>query len=189
MSIVISKPYTPAEAERGKFAVIDTSTLSAMGLTGSYGRYAVLTHDMAGANNFGVLGTSGNPVFTNIQMVLSTVEIDVDGVTMHVESVSSILSPVTTVPLLLSHTINSSINIMTCSLSTVIFSPAISLLEIYNNSNTKVYFDFNPATTFAVLTAKGFILDVESYYARERSVSGIVIGSNNDADVRIFGHY
>lgn len=60
--VIMSQAYTPAEAERGKFTVVDPSTLSAMGLTGSYGRYAVLTYNIgSGTTAPGV--SSSNPLF------------------------------------------------------------------------------------------------------------------------------
>lgn len=46
-NILVEQPYTPAEAERGKFTVIDPTTLESMGYptTGSkYGRYAMFTY-------------------------------------------------------------------------------------------------------------------------------------------------
>lgn len=60
--VVMSQAYTPAEAERGKFAVVDPSTLSAMGLTGSYGRYAVLTYNI-GTNSSNPGASANNPLF------------------------------------------------------------------------------------------------------------------------------
>jgi hypothetical protein len=53
--ILMGNAYTPAEAERGKFAVIDPTTLSALGLTGSYGRYAVLTYSIGGDTSSTIL--------------------------------------------------------------------------------------------------------------------------------------
>jgi hypothetical protein len=46
-NILVEQPYTPAEAERGKFTVIDPTTLESLGYptTGSkYGRYAMFTY-------------------------------------------------------------------------------------------------------------------------------------------------
>ena len=60
--IVMSQAYTPAEAERGKFAVVDPSTLNSMGLTGSYGRYAVLTYNI-GTNSTNPGASVNNPLF------------------------------------------------------------------------------------------------------------------------------
>ena len=54
-NVIMNKAYTPAEAERGKFAVVDTASV---GLTGSYGRYAVLTHNIGTVD----VGTSSDPI-------------------------------------------------------------------------------------------------------------------------------
>lgn len=49
--IVLNTPYAPSMAEDGKFVVIDPTTLSTLGLsvTGSIGRFAVLTYSIGGS--------------------------------------------------------------------------------------------------------------------------------------------
>ena len=69
--ILMGQAYTPAEAERGKFAVIDPTTLSALGLTGSYGRYAVLTYSI-GSETVSPILSGGLPNTTIEEMITLT---------------------------------------------------------------------------------------------------------------------
>jgi len=46
-NVILSAGYYDVIAERGKFAKIDDAFLATEGLTGSSGRYAVLTYDIA----------------------------------------------------------------------------------------------------------------------------------------------
>ena len=48
-----NRGYSPAEAERGKFTCLTNADLSSLGMTitGSYGRYAILTYDVGSLSN------------------------------------------------------------------------------------------------------------------------------------------
>lgn len=87
--VLMNQAYTPAEAERGKFAVVDSSTLSAMGLTGSYGRYAVLTYNI-GSSTGSPGASASNPLFV--------VQTGTDAVCVSTLSVSNTLSTITFTP-------------------------------------------------------------------------------------------
>jgi uncharacterized Zn-finger protein len=71
--IVMNRAYTPAEAERGKFAVVNPDLLTSMGLASSYGRYAVLTYNVG--NSTSTPGASStNPVYV-VQTGTNTVSV------------------------------------------------------------------------------------------------------------------
>jgi hypothetical protein len=180
--IIMGQGYTPAEAERGKFAVVNPTTLSAMGLTGSYGRYAVLTYNVAPAAIINLSGTTVN---------VDVCAIDVSNwdaliaETYTGQPLSADVS-VQNWPVLTEGVVVSSISL---NLSTILsFNPAITLIELYNNSQNKIYFTYDTATSFEDLTGKGMILAEDSYYSIEKNISNIVLGSASASDIRIFGH-
>jgi len=63
-----NRKYVPAEAERGKFAVISDSELTTLGIppSASYGRYVMLTY------NIGTAALSGQPVSTSAPNAIET---------------------------------------------------------------------------------------------------------------------
>lgn len=85
--ILIGSAYTPAEAERGKFTVIDDTYLQTLGYPTSgtkYGRYAVLTYNVGGG------ATPSNPVFV--------VQSGTNAITVSTVSFSNSLSTITFSP-------------------------------------------------------------------------------------------
>jgi hypothetical protein len=200
MSIDLNKPYNPGIAEIGRFAEIVAPSVS------SYGHYAVITIDAgslpASAGGLGgPLGTQADPIWTNFTTVVSAVDVSLSGVQMSevISAVNCVVSAqvtnwpdavtaveVTNWPTLLEATTISSINL---NLSAIVnFSPAINLIELYNNSQNKIYFSYDVSTTFEDLTSKGMILAEDSYYSIEKNISNIVLGSASASDIRIFGH-
>ena len=142
--ILIGNAYTPAEAERGKFAVIDPSTLSAMGLTGSYGRYAILTYAVGSNITASLPNTTSETVLT----------------------------------------------LTAASISAINFNPAVSLLEISNNTNDNVFLTYNPAITdFATLSANGLTIAKGAFYSIDRTTTAVTIGSTAGGSIVVFGHY
>lgn len=166
--------YPPVQAENGKFIYLDPTTLTnypstftnSDGLTGipSTGRYAILTYQV-------------NPATIS----LSGASISVSDVT-----ISNILTSINVLPT--ATAIVSSLTLTSNTSANLTFTPKITLLEIYNNSTGKIYFDYNPSVTFSDLTNKGMIIDGESFYSIEKNITNIVIGSISGADVRVFGH-
>ena len=68
--ILIGNAYTPAEAERGKFAVIDPTKLTSLGypVSGTYGRYAILTYSVGTDTSTTVL-SGGLPNTTQEKLI------------------------------------------------------------------------------------------------------------------------
>ena len=218
--INIGQGYTPAEAERGKFAVVNPSTLSAMGYpSAGYGKYAVLTYSMnpnttvvnlsattlsvnvcdVAVSNWDALIAetySGQPLSCDVSVqnwpaAVTAVEVTNWPVSVTAVEVTNWPASVTAVevtnwPVLVEATTVSSVGL---NLSAVLtFNPAITLIELYNNSQNKVYFGYDVSTTFEDLTGKGMILAEDSYYSIEKNISNIVLGSLSGSDVRVFGH-
>lgn len=206
--INIGQGYTPAEAERGKFAVVNPSTLSAMGYpSAGYGKYAVLTYSMnpnttvvnlsattlsvnvcdVGVNNWDALIAetySGQPLSCDVSVQNWPAAVTAVEVTNWPVAVTAV--EVTNWPVLAEATTVSSVVL---NLSSILsFNPAINLIELYNNSQNKVYFGYDVSSTFEDLTGKGMILAEDSYYSIEKNISNIVLGSLSASDVRIFGH-
>jgi hypothetical protein len=153
--VIMNQAYVPAEAEHGKFTVIDSSTLSAMGLTGSYGRYAILTYNIG--SSITTPGASSNN------------------------------------PLSITQVKTNSINVSTVSfnnnITSITFEPPATFIEIYNNSNNKMYISYEPLTTVLDLTARGMPIGAQGYYSIEKNVTNLIAGSDLDiSDARIFGH-
>ena len=151
--IDIAQPYTPAEAERGKFAVIDPTVLTSLGYptTGSrYGRYAVLTYSIGSDTTNAVL-SGGLPNSTTEQLL----------------------------------TLSAS------ALSTVSFSPVVTLMEISNRSAGAIYVTYNgtSATTVLSLTTNGLPIAKGAFYSIERTTAAVTIASVDGGNVVVFGHY
>jgi len=85
-----NKPYNPGMAELGKFVEIIAPSDT------SYGKYAILTFDSGGMTSAGdVLGTSANPMYSNLMTVISNVEVSLSGVQMS-EFISAVNCTVST---------------------------------------------------------------------------------------------
>jgi len=73
-------------------------------------------------------------------------------------------------------------------LSTVTFNPVASFVEIYNNSDNNIYFSYDTAITFPVLTSTGMVINSAVYFTISRPVTSLVVGSVGATDVRILAH-
>ncbi len=155
--VIMGQAYTPAEAERGKFVVVNPSTLSAMGYpSGGYGKYAMLTYNI-GTNTTVPGASSSNPLFVT--------QAGTNTVTVSTVSFNN-------------------------TLSSIVFSPPIVFLEVYNNdASNKLYISYETLSTVSTLTARGLPISAQGYYSIERTISNLVIGSNIPiTDARVFGH-
>lgn len=72
MNIDFNSGFSPAQAERGKFAVLDMSTLSPAYPSAGQGRYAVLTYQVGTVT----ANASGTPVPTNNTIINRSIEMD-----------------------------------------------------------------------------------------------------------------
>jgi hypothetical protein len=148
--VSFDKVFAPAEAERGKFAPINMSTLSPE--YSGRGRYAVLTYQL----NASPINLSG----------------DVE-VTTNIPNTS----------------LYETITVSAESVETKNFSTPVTLVEIYNSSDTNtIYAGFNVSMN---VSAEGLPLSPETFYSIERETSNVYVANPSDTaiDVRIIGHY
>lgn len=199
-----NKPYNPGIAEQGKFVEIVAPSNT------TYGKYAIITYDAGGMNSTGdVLGTSANPIFTNMVSIVSSVEVSVSGIQLSeiVSAVNCIVSTqeinpltsisayqagewtVNTIPPLYRTIQASSINVDTNPTS-VIFDPAVQIIDIANNSNDTVYFWLDNTSTIPGndLSAIGMPLESGSFYSTTGLISCVAVVSNGvGSNVRVIG--
>ena len=153
MNINLNESYPTAEAERGKFAVIDSSTITDYP-SGGRGRYAVLTYSVGSE-----AGSSYSP---DSSTGTSTSAVQIEGGA------------------------NATISTAVSSFS---FSPVSKLIEIYNNSSNKIYFNINTTTTQSALTSEGLVLVAGAFYSIEKFVETINMTADGaGSDVRIHAH-
>lgn len=174
--------FAPAEATRGQYVPIDTSTLSDYPVSGSRGRYAVLNYIIGSEPGALNVALSGG----NVILPVSSVTIDEP---VRVENDPGQDFVVTTN--LPDTTYIESLTVGANTSAVITFGSAISLLEVYNNdTSNKVYLNFG-GTTFADLTGKGLPIEEESFYSVDLKVTTVTIGNPNGTptDVRVFGHY
>ena len=207
-SAIISAAYTPAEAERGKFAVIDSDYLQTLGypVTGGYGRYAIFTYQV---NSSDLILSGGNVTVSSVQITndviidkiltpitVSAIEIPVSATIVNTPQISAIIDPVVvssiTSPISISlpttATLICSVNLTVNTSAVFSFNPIVTLIEIYNNSANKIYFQYTNNGTFADITSRGMIIDGESFYGIEKNVDSLTIASISGSDIRIFAH-
>jgi len=76
-----------------------------------------------------------------------------------------------------------------CAVSSLVFSPAIKNLEIYNNSSNYAYINWN-LVTYNTLVSAGLPIPGGSFYSIDRSIATLYIGANSaNTDLRIMGHF
>jgi len=207
--------FSPAEATRGSYVPIELQSLTACGsvnwssLSGSRGKYAVLTYPIgncSGSPLYTIVNNpTNNPVPVNLvnSIVISSVEVDVSGVKFvaDIETVDHILNPVSSIVIqsvpisTISITIPNQIevkseNTFTNVASVLNFVADTNILEIRNNDGTNIAYVMCSATSFDTLTAKGMPINPGEYYSLERKISTITVGANGtNTDLRIMGHY
>ena len=183
--INIGQGYTPAEAERGKFAVVNPSTLSAMGYpSAGYGKYAVLTYSMnpnitvvnlsattlsvnvcdVAVSNWDALIAetySGQPLSCDVSVqnwpaAVTAVEVTNWPVAVTAVEVTNWPSTLSTIPVAYTVIQASALTVDTNGTSAG-FNPAARILDIANNSNDTIYFWLDEASTIpgGVLSAIG----------------------------------
>lgn len=205
---LISAAYTPAEAERGKFAIIDPVYLQTLGYpaTGGYGRYAVFTYQI---NPTDLILSGGNVTVSSVQITndvvidhiidpitVDTINTAVSSIIINTPSISSIIDPIIvssitdpiTVALNTTATLICSVTLGVNSSAVFDFNPIVTLVEIYNNSSNKIYFQYTNNGTFADVTGRGMIIDGESYYGMEKNIANLTVASISGSNVRIFAH-
>jgi len=172
-----SQTYAPAEAERGKFVPIDSSTITGYASAGR-GKYAVLTYiagSDAGAINLNLSG---------VTMTVSALNID-EPVT-----IDTVQYPVTTFAMVPNTTYIAGSSLTNWSSGVFAFATKVTLIEIFNNDDTNtIYFLPYLTTDFYTLTSSGLPIIAQSYYSIERETQTVTIGVGTSAsDIRVFGH-
>jgi hypothetical protein len=196
--------FSPAEATRGQFAPIDTSTLEDYAVSGSRGRYANLTYLIGsepGALNLSLSGSTVIlPVSTvNINEPLSIenhpgqdLEVSARGSFPVITDSGTVLAVsgtiTTTIP---DTTVYKSTSVAPTSVENILFDPVVDQVEVYNNDSLqKIYLSFESGT-INTLSATALPLQSESYYTIDRTTSNVYIVNvdpSNAIDVRIIGH-
>lgn len=183
--IQLDKRYSPAEATRGSWAPIDSTTLSGLTAT-SRGKYAQLNYIVgseAGALN---LALSGGSVILPVSTVSINEPLSVinnTGTRLAVNVCAENLSTNTTQ--ICSQTIAANSNV------TIAFSPTVTFLEIYNkDASNELYIAYDSTLSDATVSARGIPIEAEGYYAIDRSTSNLKIVNTaaTTTDVRVFGH-
>jgi len=204
--------FSPAEASRGSWIPIDSSTLTELPST-SRGRYAQITYNI-GSDPGSPGAVSGNPSFVSIVddtgaaatitediaapgglvnalnvriaesvTTLSALSIDATGIS-GLAIQASVKYPDTT--------IYESVSIAPTSISTIDFGRPMLDVEFYNTDpSLSVYVGFN-SVSLATLSAEALPLTPESYYSIAREGRRAYIGNvdaSNSVDVRVIGHY
>lgn len=183
--------YANAQAERDKFLYVEPGSLGIPASAYPYdGKYAVLTYNIVDSTS---LGTSANPMYTNITTVISSVELDLSG-NLHVEQVEyvgEIQTPVSSIQI--THVPLKSLDVKSCeipaySVSSIAFSPFVQQIEIANNSTDTIYFLLSNATDHAAITGLGLPLDSTAYYSNVGYIDYVSVASTTvESDVRIIG--
>lgn len=178
--------FSPAEATRGSWVPIDSSTLTgyptgdAEGI--SRGRYAQLQYLVGSEPGALSLALSGG----NVILPVSSVNIDEP---LSIENtVGQDLVVTQNFP---DTTVYSSIAVPATGVATVNFASNITLLEVFNNDDTlPVFIGFNNVT-LPTLSAMALPVVAETYYSVERDTSVVYIGNvdpSTSIDVRVIGH-
>ena len=218
-NVIMNKAYTPAEAERGKFAVVDTASV---GLTGSYGRYAVLTHNIGTVD----VGTSSDPIsaiisntesipvsvtnwnaaisanftldepvcarITNIDEITSAFTFDISAYITNVGDVSAYITNDSIAVKLTTDPVSLWIGSSSFPVSGVLnksFDPKLVELEIQNKTDSTVYFIPTTITDPDDIVSKGLEISSDGYYTASRNMTDITIMSLASGNVKILGYY
>lgn len=189
-TVKFNQRFSPAEATRGQFVPIDTTTLINYPPTGSRGRYANLSYIVgseAGALN---IALSGGTVI----LPVSTVNINEP---LRVENepgtrlLVTVQEPLSTISLLPNITNRYSQTISSSASADISFVPTVDFVEINNLTvNRDVYITFETGVTFTDVITGGIKIEAESYYSIDRKTSDLIIANNSsgNVDVRVHGH-
>ena len=187
--------FSPAEATRGQFVPIDSSSLVGYpsGDSGGVarGRYAELSYIVGSEPGALNIALSGGNVILPVSSVNINEPLQIENEPGGSIAVT-VLNTVTAANTLVDTTIYESINVAPTSISTVTFSPNVNVVEIYNNELTlKTYVGFNNVA-IQTLSAQALPIEPESFYSIERKTTTLYVG-NADAsetlDIRVIGHY
>ena len=175
--VQFNKRFSPAEATRGQFVPIDTSTLTGYPTGDSQGlargRYAQLNY---------IVGSEAGAL--NIALSGGTVILPVSTV--------NITTPVDTIEQLPDRTEYVSVAVPATAVGTFTFAQEVNLVEVYNNDSAlNIYVGFNNVA-LGTLSAQAMPLQPDSFYSVERDTTNVYIGNvdpANSVDVRVVGHY
>lgn len=196
---VLTASYTPAEAERGKFTVVDMSTIAGYeALSGSQGfrgqRYAVLVKLVEPiALSSGSITLSAGSITANVCSIGVNNWNDLINETYSGTALSANVSidnwPVDILTLPNETYIASDMYGPTATHFAFSTAAPLRMLEIFNTSGNTAYLLLSTAT-FDSLTAKGIPLLQSSFYSIEREITEITLGADGiDSDLRVIGHY
>lgn len=176
--------FSPAAATRGSWTPLNMSTITAYPSSGE-GKYAQLNY-IVGMDSGSPGASSTNPTYVNVVNPV-TLNGVISADLIEIENIN-VSSTVSAIPMLTNITTYELITLTSNSSSVITFSPKITLLEVFNDSDSnRAYLSFN-TTTFANLTSQGLPILPSSYYSIEREVTQATIGSTASTSVRIIGH-
>ena len=181
-NVDFNKLYSPAECTRGSWVPIDSSTISGGLPSASRGRYAQLNYIIGSEPGALSLALSGGNVILPVSSVNINEPLSIENTVGQDFVVTQNLPDTTTY---------SSISVPICSISTVNFSPNVTLLEVYNNNSTlPVYVGFNNVI-LSTLSAQALPVVAEAFYSVSRDTSVVYIGNVNTTstiNVIVVGH-
>ena len=186
-TVDFGRRIVPAEATRGSWGPLDSSTITGYPTGDSEGaargKYAQLTYIMGSEPGSLSLALSGGNVILPVSSVNINEPLSVEN-QVGVDFVVTQKIPDTTV--------YETISVPATGIATITFAPAVALIEFYNNNDEiPVYVGFNNVALDA-LSSQSLPLVPESFYSIERDTTNVYIGNVNTADsvdVRVIGHY
>lgn len=181
--IIWNQGYSPAEAERGKFVALDSTTITNYP-TGGRGKYAMLTYNVA-------------PVAITLAGSALNVSVGVSGI--DVQNWNALIQEThTDLPLSATVSINKDYNIPdSIWIGTSSFSPqgvintipySFKEVEIQNKTQDSVFILLS-STTYENTTNYGIEIPTGTYYSTTKDISQLSVASVSGGDVRIIGHY
>ena len=174
--------FSPAEATRGQYVPIDTSTLSDYPISGSRGRYTQLNYIVGSEPGALSLALSGGNVILPVSAVNIEEPLQIENTPGQLFTVSQNLPDSVYVE---------SVTLTANQIKQITFTTPIQIIELYNNSGSNDIYYLPYLTTSAVLSADGLPIKHNSYYSMDRSISTISIYNDSvtNSDVKILGHY
>lgn len=186
VQVDFDRRFSPAEATRGQYVPIVSSTLTnyttgdAQGI--ARGRYAQLNYIVGSEPGALNIALSGGTVILPVSAVNISEPLQVENTPGQDFVVTQNYVDTTTY---------SSVNVPSTGVATINFAPAITLLEIFNNDTVlPVFVGFNNVG-LSTLSAQALPVVAETFYSIDRTVSTVYIGnadSSSSIDVRVIGH-
>ena len=184
------KSFSPSEATRGSWTPLDTSSSTEYPSSGR-GKYAQLNYIVGSEPGALNLALSGG----NVILPVSSVNINEPLEIMNSPGLDFVVTSqqtLSTYEIRPDTTSYQTTSIAPTSVSTILFTPKVVTVEVFNNDqNIPAYVNFN-SSALATVSSQGLPILPESFYSVDRETTRMYIGNANAStsiDVRIIGHY